>query len=225
MFDCTTSQEYIVRTDAEFTAPDGWEDAETAPLPDGYDPGYYFENASGGTIGNEYYTPTAAANAVPAQYLIDQPGQDTCVIISGPTQVSPILWSTTYRTTGDNNNDFTWNLNKSVCGASTSAACTTLPPTDTEWPTDSPAQLSYDTETQTWNTSSFDSNVAEEYKTNNASQIELCDSNGDVLQIQPSTNGGLVYTNANDNIFWVRGPDGKITAAGSGSARDMYVAK
>ncbi len=212
MFDCTTSQEYTVRTDGQFTAPDGWDDAESPPIDDDYETEFYWNVLNNGS---PEYIPWRSSTP-------DQVWSNT-----GYDLLYRVLWEPGYYRYYYNRPGFGVDqigIYRYSCGASTSDYCTVVP-YDTEWPTDSPAQLTYEKETQTWNTSTFDSNVADEYKTNNASQIELCDSNGDVLQIQPSTNGGLVYTNANDNIFFVRGPDGKITAAGSGSARDMYVAK
>lgn len=220
LFDCNTSQEYILRTDGEFTAPDGWDDAETPPPYPGYEAGVYWEGQPGS---GTFYSREDAAQEWADDLQTAFPFTWTNVICNY-TSGDNVVWNFYLERNDIVSCDAAGTAVKKSCSSNYDAICDTNPEA-TEWPGTTPAQLTYDQDSAKWLTSDYDTNIPLEYSGASASQIQLCDSNGDQIQIQPSTNGGLVYTNATDNIFWVRGPDGKITAAGSGSARDMYVAK
>lgn len=221
LFDCTTSQEYIIRADGEFTAPDGWDDADTPPTIQGYESGVYWTASHTGLT--PYYTQAEAA-----QVGADRAEELNPVIYTNTicdiVQISGTTYAVWVLNTGSTCVVSGQLITKVFCADEYDSICE-ITPYETEWPASMPAQLTYDQDSASWLTNQYDANIPLEYSGASASQIDLCDTNGDQIQIQPSTNGGLVYTNATDNIFWVRGPDGKITAAGSGSARDMYVAQ
>jgi len=87
-----------------------------------------------------------------------------------------------------------------------------------------PAQLAWNPETASFITSEYDQNVADEFKANNSGFLSLCDSASNEVTIAPSVDGGHVITKPTDNIYFVTNSAGKVTAVGSGSTRDQYVA-
>ncbi len=205
--DCATGEPVDVRFDGNFTAPDGWDDANTPPIDDDYIPGSYWG------------LPTTN----PAQYRA-----------ASPTGVASALSATfadrTYFVTGFLDGDF-WlgahfDSSPSVdkvqiiityeCLSSVDAYCTVLPQA-TQWPAEKPMQLSYNSETAQFETNPFDGNVSPEYKVPNSS-FSLCNDAGDNIKLFLTADGGHAVYNTVTGIATFRDSSGKITGFGDGAA-------
>lgn len=207
--DCSTGQEYEVRGDGQFNAPEGWEDANTPPIDPTYTEGEYWGCAG--------YKAATAQGACQLWYEGDSwEGTSDSVFFDGSNCVltdAPQIYQP---------------ATQIDCGGSGQSYCNPTPEDiylEDEWPAEMPAQITWDSDKSAFISSQFDGKVGSEYKANNSGQITLCDSSGNQYTVVPSKDGGLVFTDVTNNIFIVRNSAGKITAAGTGSNRDQYVAK
>lgn len=225
--DCATGQEYEIRGDGQFNAPEGWEDANTAPTYNSYDAGYYW---NGGIVTSQS-KPTAEEIFQHYKAHSQSIGRDLKIIGQDPDNIDPSLDQLLLKEFNPSTNGATGfgGITQYECnvGHAGQAYCNPVAGDlgPTEWPSATPAQITWDAESSSFITSQYDGNVASQYKSNNAGQISLCDSSGNQFTVVPSKDGGLVFTDVTNNIFIVRNNNGKITAAGSGSIRDQYVAK
>jgi hypothetical protein len=225
--DCATGQEYEVRGDGQFNAPEGWEDANTPPINNSYDAGYYWN----GGVASSTSKPTAEEIFYIYQASAQSIGRDLEIVGQDPDSLDPSLDQFILRQFNPATNGTTgWgSITQYECNAGHAGQAYCNPVAGdlgpTEWPASTPAQIAWDSESSSFITSQYDGNVASQYKSNNAGQVSLCDSSGNQFTVVPSKDGGLVFTDVTKNIFIVRNSHGKITAAGSGSNRDQYVAK
>lgn len=206
LYDCATGDPVSVRFDGQFTAPDGWEDADTpAGQPyfedDGYwESGYYYFAFGSG--------PTPSSVCADGWSIWED---DVGLVCSR----YPNWLGNDYRriqkyecSSDDISN------NRYGCG---------LTPYDTDpsivatsWPSDKPMQLSYDADTGKYMTNQYDSNVTPEYS-QPTSTISLCDGNGDSVIITPTADGGKrVYIPALGYAVF-SDENGKITGFGDGA--------
>jgi hypothetical protein len=233
--DCSTGQEYEVRGDGQFNAPDGWEDANTPPP---HPPTFQYSSLSfslgdvAGPTASDVLS-QAQALAIGTQHSGAVPGsvfEISSVYFDPSSNETSMLWSGEWVTVppgasfnvGDTTGGSLGSITSHSCAMGDAYGYECVP---TEWPSSTPAQITWDAESSSFITSQYDGNVASQYKSNNAGQVTLCDSSGNQFTVVPSKDGGLVFTDVTNNIFIVRDNNGKIKAAGSGSIRDQYVAK
>ena len=233
--DCATGQEYEVRGDGQFRAPEGWEDANTPPV---YIEGYKWAPGTGpsgckyGSIssstamdtanaGEPYASAAAAVSAMSSSGL--SAGTDASFPGQAITNENFFLYSVCDDEWDTYGYTFSHDGSASAWGFALNKYDINFSPDS--WPSDNDAQLTWDSESSSFIASQYDENVDSKYKTNNAGEVHLCDSSGNQYSVVPSKDGGLVFTDVTNNLFIVRDNNGKITAAGSGSVRDQYVAK
>lgn len=219
--DCATGQEYEVRGDGQLKFPDGWADAHTPPVDETYQEGKWWAFPNSGV--NRAPTIDLSIQLI-NEYNVEQGINEYYVY---PYFGGPIK---RYRTSDDVYLGQSAGTSGSCTGGHAEAwYCNPTPEQiaeyGAEFPEEWPAQLTWDVESSAFIASKYDGNVASEYKSNNAGQVTLCDSSGNQYTVVPSKDGGLVFTDVTNNIFIVRNSAGKITAAGTGSNRDQYVAK
>lgn len=231
--DCESGQCYEVRYDGQFTAPEGWDDPNTPPPPEDYQEGYYWHidaQAPGGCqwwAANDASTPSEVLGSISVPIDENCDGTSFYANLEITPDASP---ATSYNITADYQSPLgntivsgasIGTITRVVCGGSTEDYCT-ITPTQTAWPESECAQLTWDSETATFQTNPYDSNVAEGYKSGNVTQLSLCDGFGNQLKDWGvSVYGGRVLQK-NANEFIVTDDKGQIVAAGSGSSVDRY---
>jgi len=230
LYDCATGDPVDVRFDGQFTAPDGWEDANTPPEVEGYEAGYFWVGvdfaystksaavedgkAAVGDVSYPNYWVSGWSQTGSVEY--DPPWLFGSYYCSEISHYSRQYKHASYPETPAGSLDF--EIWKCVCtGSHASANYCTVSPVATAWPDDKPMQLSYDADTAKWKTNQYDSNVTPEYS-QPTSTISLCDGDGNPVIITPTADGGkglyipaLGYAVFSDE-------NGKITGFGDGAA-------
>lgn len=210
LYDCATGDPVSVRFDGQFTAPDGWDDADSPPVDPTYDEGYYWavslNSPFAGGVGS---TPSSAASS-----LASSSSNYSYISSSRQSETQYIAEFGYY------NPEYKWDIISFVyrypCGSSTASYCTTTPYA-TAWPSDKPMQLSYDADTGKYMTNQYDSNVTPEYS-QPVSQFSLCNSNGDPIKSYITADGGQAIYNEATGIAVFKDKDGNVTTIGDGAA-------
>lgn len=216
--DCTTNQNLdVYYTDPP--TPDGWDDPDDLPVL-GFPDGASFCNSGCPSIAahGEYtdivYNPGTSKLWTIGYYW------DGANNVIAPEYTPPGGWSIGNWCSSCPTGDGRWPV--WLRSSNNFASSPTYSPDG--WPDDNKTTLIYNPDSELYETHPNDLDAAPEYQ-DGVSNLSLCTQSGDPVLIEKSVDGGTVISSVNDNLFLVRGLDGKITAAGSNSAKDQYVAK
>ena len=237
--DCETNQCIELVEVGGYVPPEGWDDADNGPLPEGYEEGFYFmflfsANARG-------YTP---CDALIAGYPTSSNLSDGSTLVTEYNGgcVASSLTSNGFVTfnikeyirfsTGEKGPEsfisgVTRNYTRINCGINNTDFCgdTAKDPHPEFWPSDNCIQLAPNSEGN-WQASNKENPADMTAKYSEAkSQLTLCTPSGDTVEIYKRFGGGHVYFNSDQGIWAGSDSSGRIRSFGSSSTLDQEIAR
>lgn len=212
LIDCATGNPVDVRFDGQFTAPDGWDDADSPPLDPDFTPGYFWAQTTVWANRN-YVSYTAAGSWEEYKESLISAGHSV-------TDISIYTSSSTARTYAYKRDGWnkSYSTSRFLCsGEQWPPAVCSMAPYLTEWPSDKPMQLSYNLETGKYETHRMDGNVTTAYS-QPVNQFSLCNLNGDPIKSFAQAGGGQAIYNETTGIATFVDANGKVTGFGDGAA-------
>lgn len=210
-YDCTTGDKIQLdlapMPGQEYKAPDGWSNANTPPLDDGYSAGYYWTSGSS-SASTRYSTSTAVHSSKrsginPPSHVYEWKGDRYLYENHGPgagAGTSDLAWIDREEWRRNYGDDLytgfqSYSVYKIDCGESNASYCNPSPEDlllETEWPSDDITSLAVINGKFT--ASQYDPDAADGYKNNPPSRIEMCDGLGNRYEINALSNGNTMIT-------------------------------
>ena len=215
--DCETNQCIELIEVGGYVPPDGWDDADNGPLPDGYEHGYYW-TGDGGSVADQ--SPSGVASKVdnpftPICAKRDPRGVDGWALFD----TAPLGDGPCWRYLGPNS------LRRRSCSDNYHPVCDLPPPIPEYWPSDNCIQLAPNSEGN-WQASQYENPDDMTAKYSEAKSIlNVCNSSGEPIDIYQRVGGGFVYFNQTQGIWAGSDSSGRMRSFGSSSTLNQEIAR
>lgn len=224
--DCESGQPIDVRYDGKFPNPEGWDNPDHGPVPEGYEEGYYwaYNNQS---FKSSSPSATAQLGADSSVAALEAAGRTIVDVVIFPvtlnqdgTQTTNQLYEISYYISDpgaiSTSVDYS-TLFRYACAAITDDYCT-VSPIETEWPPGTTSVLSYNAETGKFESHPGDTNMPQYLQGGIFTIPELCGPEASVTHF-PQANGDIaVYDSVSGIAKFINPVTGKVTGYGDGAA-------